>query len=169
MEEEKSPYSFDGQRADEDVVHLWRMHPWVMAKTGFWVVLILFISFLPLLLPGGFTGTKLIIIGSIISAVLILNALYGWWNTVYVLSNQRVIGVDQSKLLMREVHEVPLENIQNITFVQKGLGATMFGYGTVKIQTAGGKTAVRLRNVEHPLKVQQEITESGHKLSRSSK
>lgn len=161
---QKPKFNFDGQREDEEIVTVWHQHPWVMAKIGFLVVVIIFVSCIPLILPGGFTGLKLIIAACIISAILISMALYSWWNTVYILSNQRVLGFDQGSPLSRKVYEVPLENIQNITHVQKGVGAMTFGYGTVQIRTAGGKTAMRIKNVEHPLQAQQKITDTGRGL-----
>lgn len=163
MKKKKSEFTFDGQRPDEVVLHVWRQHPWVMGKVAMLVVVIIFLSLIPLLLPGGFTGINLIIGALIISAMLITNKLYLWWNTVYVLSNQRIIGIEQKQLISKVVREVPLKNIQNTTIFQNGMGPTTFGYGTIKIQTAGGKTALRVHNVENPIKSQQLITEAAHK------
>ena len=158
--EEKSQPSFEGQRLDEDVIKMWRQHPWVMAKSGIIIVAIMFVSCLPLLLPGGFTGYKLIMTGGIISLIIALVRFYMWRTTVYILSSQRVIGIDQSNVLSREVHEVPLENIQNLTFVKKGVGAMVFDFGTLKIQTGGSRVAMKITNVENPLRVQQTITDA---------
>lgn len=164
-----SSFVFEGQRPDEEVVLMLRQHPWVMSSTGFIVLLIIFICALPLILPGGFIGLKLLAIGCAVGAVLAGLRLFIWWNTVYVVSDQRIIGIDQQKVLMRKVNEVPLENIQNITHVKKGVGAMTFDYGTVLIQTSGGKTAARLRNVEHPLEVQQKVLDANRHISRKDK
>lgn len=168
MEEKEEPkFNFEGQRDDEEIVAIWRQHPWVMAKIGFIVVVILFVACIPLIWLGWSTfAIYFIVAGCLISAVLISMVLYSWWNTFYILSNQRILGFDQGSPLARKVYEVPLENIQNITHIQKGMGAMTFGYGTVQIRTAGGKTAMRIKNVEHPLEAQQKITDTGRGLSR---
>lgn len=158
--------TFEGQREDEEVVAVWRQHPWVMIKTVLLIIVIFAITFLPMLLPGGFTGIKLAIAGTAIIALLGLGQLYIWWSTHFILTNQRVIGSDQSKLMTREVAEVPLENIQNIVHIKKGIGSMMFDYGTVKIRTAGSKIAMKLKNVEHPLQVQQQITDTSRGIKR---
>lgn len=163
MKKKKSEFTFNGQRPDEVVLHIWRQHPWVMAKLATLVVLIIFVSLIPLLLPGGLTGIDLIISALIISAILIANRLYLWWNTVYVLSNQRIIGVEQKQIISKTVREVPLKNIQNTAIIQSGIWPTTFDYGTIKIQTAGGKTALRIRNIENPIRGQGIITEAAHK------
>lgn len=164
----KQQFTFEGQREDENIVAIWRQHPWVMIKIVLLIVAIFTITFLPMLLPGGFTGVKLAIGGTVAIALLGLGQLYIWWNTVYILSTQRVIGSDQSKMLTREVSEVPLENIQNIVHIKQGVGSMLFDYGTVKLRTAGSKIAMRLKNVEHPLQVQQKITDTSRNLRSKS-
>jgi len=160
----KSQFTFEGQREDERVVAVWRQHPWVMIRTVLVIIVIFAITFLPMLLPGGFAGIKLAIGGTVAIALLGTGRLFIWWNTFYILSTQRVFGFDQSKLLTREVAEVPLENIQNIVHIKQGIGSMLFDYGTVKIRTAGSKIAMKLKNVEHPLQVQQKITDTSRGL-----
>jgi len=152
-----SDIGFEGQRPDEEVLEIYRQHPWVMSRSALIAIVVLFLAFLPLLLPGGGTGSKLIIIGSVIAAIIIAVRLYIWWNTVYVLTDQRIIGSVQHKLLVRKVDEVPIKNIQNISHVKKGLWSMLFDYGVVQIQTSGSKLAMELDNIENPLTVQQSI------------
>lgn len=166
--EEKPQPSFEGQRLDEDVIKKWHQHPWVMAKSGIIIVAIMFVSCLPLILPGGFMGYKLVMAGGIISFIIALVRIYIWRTTVYILSNQRVIGIDQNNLIVKEVHEVPLENIQNLTFVKKGVGAMVFDYGTLKIQTGGSRVAMKITNVENPLRAQQAITDAERQLKKDN-
>ncbi len=158
--------SFEGQRSDENVVLTRRQHPWVLSRTGLIVVAIIFVSLVPLLLPGGGKGLKLIEWGVAIAAIIGLVRLYMWWHTIYVVSDHRVIGVEQKKLLLRQVSEVPLENVQNITHVKQGFGPNVFDFGDLQIQTSGSKVAMEISSVDNPLEVQQTILEAARKLKK---
>ncbi|HLB32300.1 MAG TPA: PH domain-containing protein [Patescibacteria group bacterium] len=161
---EQTNLSFEGQREDENVVLLRRQHPWVLVRTGLAVVAIIFISLIPLLLPGGGKGLKFIALGVSIALVIALARLYMWWHTIYVVSNHRVIGVEQQKMLLRQVSEVPLENIQNITQVKKGFGPNVFDFGDLQIQTSGSKIAMEISSVDNPLETQQKILDAARKI-----
>ena len=157
---ERQKLSFEGQRLDEDIIFIRRQHPWVLMRAGLAVVAIIFASLIPLLLPGGGKGLKLIALGASIALLIALARLYMWWHTVYVISNHRVIGVEQQKLLLRQVSEVPLENIQNITHIKKGFGPNIFNFGNVQIQTSGSKVAMEIMNIDSPLEAQQKIIDA---------
>lgn len=162
MDENPRP-SFEGQRLDEDIILIKRQHPWVLVRTGLVVVLILFVASLPLLIPGGGIGLKLLALG--VAAALIVGSLrfYMWFHTIYVLTNHRVVGVEQQKLLLRQVSEVPLENIQNITHIKKGFGSNMFDFGDLNIQTSGSQIAMAIVSVDNPLETQQKIIDAMRK------
>jgi len=164
-----SDVGFEGQRPNEEVLEIYRQHPWVMSRSAAIAIGILFIAFLPLLLPGGGNGVKLIMIGAAIACVILAVRLYIWWNTIYVLTDQRIIGSVQHKLLMRKVDEVPIGNIQNISHLKKGLWSMLFDYGIVQIQTSGSDLAMELHNVENPLTVQQSIIDVSYGKSTTAK
>jgi membrane protein YdbS with pleckstrin-like domain len=152
--------SFEGQRPDEDIILIKRQHPWVLARTGLLIILILFVALLPLLMPGGGSGLKLLALGVGVALVIGLMRFYIWFHTIYILTNHRVVGVEQQKLLLRQVAEVPLENIQNITHIKKGVGQNMFDFGDLQIQTSGSKVAMEVVNVDGPLETQQKIIDA---------
>jgi len=164
-----SDIGFEGQRPNEEILEIYRQHPWVMSRSAVLAIGILLVAFLPLLLPGGGKGIKLIIIGAVIALIILAVRLYIWWNTIYVLTDQRIIGSVQHKLLMRKVDEVPIGNIQNISHIKKGLWSMLFDYGIVQIQTSGSVLAMELDNIENPLTVQQAIIDVSYGKSTTAK
>jgi len=56
---------------------------------------------------------------------------------VWVLTNKKIISVDQQSLFNRHVSTVELEKIQDITVEVNGFIETLLGYGTLRVQTAG--------------------------------
>lgn len=56
---------------------------------------------------------------------------------VWVITNRRIIDIEQHRLFHREVSEISLDRVQNVTVEIPGLIATFLEFGNIKIQTAG--------------------------------
>ena len=148
--------SFDGQRDDEDIVAVYRQHPFIMTKSALIAVFLIFIGSIPLAI--GFSwGVECLILFVAVAGLYFLAHIYLWLNTIYILTNQRIFAIVQRRLFHRANNEVPLPNIQNVAHEKKGVFQMALDYGEVEIQTSGSKTAMVLRNVEHPYQVQQKI------------
>ncbi|RAL57895.1 hypothetical protein BLD25_00895 [Candidatus Gracilibacteria bacterium GN02-872] len=84
-----------------------------------------------------------IILWLILSIILYIE----WLNhelDMYVVTNNRVIGLEQIAFLNRAVTECNLGQIQEVNSKAKGLFANIFNYGTLSIQTAGSKTTLKM-------------------------
>ena len=73
-----------------------------------------------------------------------------WYFTVYVITNQRLRQVTQKGFFGKDVVELRLSKIQNISYNIPGFTGEIFGFGTIVIQTFVGDLVIR--NVEHPEK-----------------
>lgn len=76
-------------------------------------------------------------------AVYLMAVLLGmliFWVKYYldawILTDQRIITIDQHGLFDRRISEIAMERIQDVTIEIPGLIATFLGYGTIRIQTA---------------------------------
>ncbi len=78
---------------------------------------------------------------------------------VFVITNQRIIDIDQAGLFDRTVSETTYDKIQDVSFRRKGISQTLWRYGSVVIQTAGQQANIELIGVKNPEKIQQLITE----------
>lgn len=54
----------------------------------------------------------------------------------WIITDQRLIDIDQHGLFHREISEFPLERVQSITIEIPGFIATVLKFGNLKIQTA---------------------------------
>jgi len=149
--------SFVGQREDEEIVIAWRQHPLVMARSALIIAGLIILGSLPQIIWSPSWGLKFLLLFIIAAAIYGLLSFYMWFNTIYILTNQRILGVEQPGVLSRMNNEVPLQNIQNAFHQKKGVLQTMFDFGTIEIQTSGAKTALLAKNTEHPFQVQQKI------------
>lgn len=57
-----------------------------------------------------------------------------------VITNNRVICIEQKSFLNREVGECTLDKVQEVGVQTKGLFANIFDYGTITLKTAGSTT-----------------------------
>ena len=85
--------------------------------------------------------------------IVLLVAFILWMDyylDVWIVTTERIIDVNQIGMFRREVSEFPLYNIQDVTIEIPGFVATLFRYGTIRIQTAGSKSfsASEIPNVE---------------------
>lgn len=158
MKKSNEGYSFQGQRSGEQVVVLVNQHTWVLLPVALtWLILIAIIA-------GSFWIFGASSISSVIvSGAVIFGALYSiyqwyiWNNGIYILTNQRVINIDQVNLFNRLISEAEINRIQEISTEIAGPIHTMLNFGTVKIQTASTTGMMDLENVPDPYNIQQEI------------
>lgn len=78
---------------------------------------------------------------------------------LFIITNRRIVDITQVGLLERHVADTPLENIQDVTASSKGLMETLFGYGTIRVQTAGKKTEFLMNIVPDPFEKSKKIME----------
>ena len=86
-----------------------------------------------------------------------------WMNyylDVWVLTEGRVFDIEQHGLFSRDVSEIRLDRIQDITAEVHGVIPTMLNFGHVRVQTAGSDGEFIIRNVPNPYAVRDKISEA---------
>lgn len=136
--------------------------------------LILFVLLPPLLFwfgsqVGAIKGNEMALFLSIYSAILLI----GWivffiiWTDYYldvlIVTDKRIIDVEQRGFFKREVSTVRLESIEDITINVSGVLATFLDYGTLKLQTAAENREFIIYDIPHPNQVKSTIFELQNK------
>lgn len=83
-----------------------------------------------------------------------------WLNNeldMYVITNKRIIGIDQVSFLNRTVSECSLADVQEVNSRTKWVLANIFDYGSVVIQTAWNASNFHMSIVPEPLKSARQI------------
>lgn len=149
------------QKEGEEVKLVVRRHPWFffkpLGKTLFFVVVILgFFYFF-----GASIYTSVAFIIGLIAIILILsNAWIRWSKTVYLVSNQRIITVNQENWFEKEVSEGTLYNILFISHKIRGLWRTILRMGTIHIRVSGVvEEEIVFEDVANPYEIQKKIVE----------
>lgn len=109
------------------------------------IVLFLSTYFIPsieILLANALTG-QFSLITYAIASWLLLTSLMGFtiWTNYYldlwVITDRRIIVIDQIAFFNRKVSSFRLERLQDIKVIVKGLIPTLLNFGTIRAQTAG--------------------------------
>jgi len=147
---------FDGQRPGEKVLFVFRRHLIAMRK-GFWLLLIPFaLSSIPPLIWQTNLELFLLPLGGLALGLMLFFYHYVmWYFTIYLVTNQRIRQVTQKGIFGKDVVELRLSKIQNISYNIPGFSGEMLGFGTIVIQTFVGDLVIR--NVEHPEKTYNKL------------
>jgi hypothetical protein len=76
---------------------------------------------------------------------------------VWIITNERIINIEQKSLFVRSVSELKFERIQDVTVEVKGVIPTVINYGNVFVQTAGEKERFVFRHISNPYAIKDLI------------
>lgn len=79
---------------------------------------------------------------------------------VWVITDKRLIDIEQQGLFNRRISALELTKIQDVTSSVEGLLPTLLNFGDVHVQTAGSEKEFVIRNVAKPNVTRQKIEES---------
>jgi len=89
----------------------------------------------------------------------ILYGVYGimvWYLDCYIITNRRIIDIDQKSMFRRVVAEVEIENIQEAVYEINGPLEAFLNYGTVKIKMASSGM-ISMEQIPNPARVKSLI------------
>lgn len=75
----------------------------------------------------------------------------------WILTNERLIDIEQLSMFSRRVSTLALDRVQDITVEESGIINTFLGIGTVYIQTAGQEREFKIPGAKYPSKVKELI------------
>jgi uncharacterized membrane protein YdbT with pleckstrin-like domain len=114
---------------------------WNIVASAFFMILcvVLYFAFLILLWVGFFVEWT--------------NFMLDTW----ILTDERLIDVEQVSLFSRKVSTLSLDRVQDITITEAGFLETFFGIGVVLVQTAGEAQEFRIYGIKDPSHVKDLI------------
>lgn len=92
---------------------------------------------------------------------ILWNVVFILWTDYYldmwILTDKRLIDVEQKGLFSREVSSLRLENIQDLKLEVSGFISTFVGMGSVHVQTAASEKEFIIHNAKNPEEVKKLI------------
>lgn len=158
-EQDSQQLDFDGQRDGEELLFVFRRHIIAMRK-GFYLLLIPFAvsSIPPLIWQTNLALFLLPIAGLIIGIILFSYHFIMWYFTVYIVTDQRIRQITQRGFFGKDVVELRLSKIQNISYNIPGFSGELFGFGSIVIQTFVGDLIIN--KVEHPDQIYNKLQDA---------
>lgn len=157
------------QKKDEQVVLFLRRH-WNVVLQIFLVISLLYLIpaiflffFWPYILPWFqheiFGPLFAIVLSLYVCAVWLLGFVefVDYYLDVWIVTNKRILNIEQQGLFHRTASELSLNAVQDATSEVKGFLRTIFNFGNVSIQTAGEEKRFLFRDVPHPEKTKEKI------------
>lgn len=171
-------FSFPGRQHDEHVVIVLHRHWFIFVKN---VLMLLLLAVIPVaagylwiqatnvqLLAGSF-GHTAVVMSLTLYYLFLWILIYGFWLDfyldVFVITNKRIVDIEQAGLFGRTVAEERLYRIQDVTSDTQGILATTLQYGNVYVQTAGKTERFIFEHVAHPEHVARTILELTDKIA----
>ncbi|MFA5188234.1 MAG: PH domain-containing protein [Patescibacteria group bacterium] len=87
------------------------------------------------------------------TAMFLFSSFIDYYLDVWIVTDQRIINIEQRGLFNREIAEQDLDRIQDVSGSQKGVLQTFFKFGDVHIQTAGEVQKFIFRQVPKPFEI----------------
>ncbi|HMR55062.1 MAG TPA: hypothetical protein PKD34_00515 [Candidatus Doudnabacteria bacterium] len=155
---------FPSQQPNEKVYLVFREH-WFRLAVKFSIVGLLML--LPIIIRFLFIDVRELfndaqsqaIVGLVLQVYYmgLLLSLFLIWVLYYlnlgIVTERRLVDIDQLGLLKHEVSELNLDAIEDVTSETIGLFGNVLDYGTVYIQTAGATERFEFDKIHHPKKV----------------
>lgn len=98
----------------------------------------------------------------LIVAMVLFVSLTSYYLDILIITNQRLIDIDQIWLFARDVATAPLQNIEDVKVEALGIFATLFKFGTLHIQTAAETKEVVIRGIRHPERAKDAVMRAYH-------
>jgi hypothetical protein len=160
-----------GMKPDEEIIFFLRRHWFAILPIIFGLIVVSILPFAAYFVilqvePGVLTvqaNLVLFILGTSIfflyAWLFLFQNFADWYLDVWIVTNQRIINIEQRGLFGRVMSELMLYNVQDVTSEVKGFIQSMFDYGIVHIQTSAEKTRFQFEDVEHPSFIAKRVLE----------
>ncbi|HBB37882.1 MAG: hypothetical protein UV82_C0010G0027 [Candidatus Magasanikbacteria bacterium GW2011_GWD2_43_18] len=157
------------QKSYEHVVHEIRRHPITFVPIAFLFLVLLLVpivlylvllNLFPAVLAGPRTYPLLVLLAS--SYYLTMYLLFyvrfiDYYLDIWIVTNDRIIDIEQHNLFSRSITELDLFRIQDVTVEMHGLFATVFNYGDVSVKTASSNSHIVFYAVGYPNKIREDL------------
>lgn len=144
------------------IVLFWAVLRFMLLAT-FPIILTILYSFQGSINWDGFPGLVLVLASSIYYLfiwLMLFNKLLDHFLDIWIVTNERIVNIEQLNLFSRNIAEKQLDKMQDITVITHGFFPTLFNYGDVYIQTAGSVERFIFRQVPNPKRISTTIMDA---------
>ena len=157
------------QKSYEKVLHILHRHPLTFIPT---IILFIVLLSIPVivyflvdnLFPSLLENFPFYPLAVVMASIYYLSTylfFYMWFIDFYldmwIVTNDRIIDIEQHSLFSRTITELDLFRIQDVTTNVQGVFSTIFRYGDVSIKTASSTSTVVFRDIPDPNFIREQL------------
>lgn len=157
-------------RDGENILAVYRRHKFILFLEAFPLALFSLVIVAAAFLGVGQLNEEAAIFSPLIFFILVLFLHLLWvalfvvladfYLDVWILTNGRVIAVEQKGLFSRTISEFELAKVQDMTVDIHGILATLLNYGNLNVRTASEHQNFIFKQIWRPNAVKDEITKA---------
>jgi uncharacterized membrane protein YdbT with pleckstrin-like domain len=159
---------FPGQAKEEVVILLLRRHWFVLFMRLLSIIAAIFVLIGVYLFYSSLNSNfqesayyNLLLFGESLGILFVWNFFFVLWVDYYldawIVTNERIINIEQRGFFNRDISELKLTKIQDVTSEIHGVIPTLFNYGNICVQTAGSIERFIFQQIPDPNRVKNLI------------
>jgi uncharacterized membrane protein YdbT with pleckstrin-like domain len=164
-----SNFHFEGQKLEEKILLVTHRHWFDILTQLFMVFLMLLIfigsyasfpSLFPVIIEESLYRNLFLFLENLFLIFTWITFFLIWidyYFDAWIVTDRRIVNIEQRGLFSREISELELENIQDITTEVKGVIPTFLNYGDLFVQTAAEKERFIFHNVPDPYAIKDMV------------
>jgi len=164
-----SIYRLPGKLSGEKTIKILRRDFFILFKKVLFLILLILLPLIffrimifsyPGLVAGPISYPVIVILGSSYYLFIWLFFFFSfidYYLDVWIITNERIIDVQQKGFFARTISEQRLYRVQDVTSEVHGFFPTVLKYGDVHVQTAGSKQRFFFHQVPHSEKIRDTI------------
>jgi len=161
---------FPGQHENEQIILFLRRH-WIIFLMRLLTIIIAIIAVIALFfvfnsLSENFKESSfynLVLFGESLATLFIWNFFFILWLDYYldawIVTTERIINIEQRGFFSRDISELKLTKIQDVTSEIIGVIPTLLNYGNIYVQTAGQTERFAFYKIPNPNQVKNVIVQ----------
>ena len=161
--------NFPGKHEEERVVMFFRRHPFQLIigyiylgflATGIFLILLIVPFYFEALSEPFWRAVFdfFLVLGMLIVFYSVFVMWVHYYLDVYIVTDERIVLINQLDFFHRKVSEAEVENIQDVEIEVKGLFATIIGFGDIRVTTASAdQDLIIFDNIGKPYQVKDII------------
>ena len=174
-----SKYHFKDLGQDEEIIMVLHRNWFYLLEQFFWIFVIVGVLFASLVavpmyapdLANSSNGPIVLFVQNFFMLAIWIYSFLLWidyYFDVWVITNRRIIDIEQEGMFTRKVSEMTYAKIQDISIEVSGFIPTMLNYGNLTVQTAGEMEDFVFESISDPYHVKNTIAQMQQKSDASS-
>ena len=113
------------------------------------------------------TLSGVMIVGAVLLVLILFTATYIYRQSRLIITDRSLVQINQKSLFIRKNSRLSFSNVEDVSAEQRGILASIFGYGTLMVQTAGERDNFDFSLCPHPNELADRIIEERQKYAQS--